>query len=198
MLNDIILFSNPERSGFFYGITSTFYFMPNYVNIGKLVATFGVQGEMILKHNLGKKTGLKGMTVFFLEDLPGSFLPYFPLQLKIKNETEIFILIDGIDSKEKASAFLQQRVWVTDDVGKKFAAATAPISLLGFIASDNGNDLGEVLEVIEQPHQLMCRIQYGENDQILIPINEQSLVKVDKKNKKLVLDLPDGLIEAQL
>ena len=198
MLNDIILFSNPERSGFFYGITSTFYIMPNYVNIGKLVATFGVQGEMILKHNLGKKTGLKGMTVFFLEDLPGSFLPYFPLQLKIKNETEIFILIDGIDSKEKASAFLQQRVWVTDDVGKKFAAATAPISLLGFIASDNGNDLGEVLEVIEQPHQLMCRIQYGENDQILIPINEQSLVKIDKRNKKLVLDLPDGLIEAQL
>jgi len=172
--------------------------MPNYVNIGKLVATFGVQGEMILKHNLGKKTGLKGMTVFFLEDLPGSFLPYFPLQLKIKNESEIFILIDGIDSKEKASSFLQQRVWVTDDVGKKFAAATAPISLLGFIASDNGNDLGEVLEVIEQPHQLMCRIQYGKNDQILIPINEQSLVKVDKKNKKLVLDLPDGLIEAQM
>jgi 16S rRNA processing protein RimM len=58
-----------------------------------------------------------------------------------------------------------------------------PIHLLGFYCHDNGNDLGEVLEVIEHPHQLMCRIQYGDNDQILIPINEQSLVKVTRKIK---------------
>jgi 16S rRNA processing protein RimM len=172
--------------------------MPNYVNIGKLVATFGVKGEMILKHNLGKKTGLKGLDVFFLEDLPGSFLPYFPVSLKIKSESELFVMIDGMDSKEKASGLLQQQVWVTEDVFKKFAAATAPIALLGYVAHDKGKALGEVLEVIEQPHQVMCRIQFGKHDDILIPINEQSLVKVDKKNKKLMLDLPDGLIEAQI
>ena len=44
----------------------------------------------------------------------------------------------------------------------------------------------------------MCRIQFGKHDDILIPINEHSLLKVDKKNKKLMLDLPDGLIEAQI
>jgi ribosomal 30S subunit maturation factor RimM len=44
----------------------------------------------------------------------------------------------------------------------------------------------------------MCRIAYKKHDDILIPINEQSLVKIDKKGKKLFLDLPDGLIEAQL
>jgi ribosomal 30S subunit maturation factor RimM len=44
----------------------------------------------------------------------------------------------------------------------------------------------------------MCRIQYQEHDDILIPIHEGSLLKVDKKAKKLLLDLPDGLIEAQI
>jgi 16S rRNA processing protein RimM len=172
--------------------------MPNYVNIGKLVATFGVKGEMILKHNLGKKTALKGLDVFFIEDLPGSFLPYFPQQLKIKSESELYIQIEGVESREKASVLLQQQVWVNETDFKKFAAVNAPISLLGYIAIDNGKELGEVLEVIEQPHQVMCRIQYGEHDDILIPINEQSLLKVDKKNRKLMLDLPDGLIEAQI
>ncbi len=172
--------------------------MPNYVNIGKLVATFGVKGEMILKHNLGKKTGLKGLQVFFIEDLPGSFLPYFPQQLKIKSESELYVEIEGIDSKEKASSLLQQQVWVTEDEFKKYAAASAPIALLGYIAHDKGKVLGEVLEVIEQPHQVMCRIQFGIHDDILIPINEQSLLKVDRKSKKLMLDLPDGLIEAQI
>ena len=172
--------------------------MPNYVNIGKLVATFGVKGEMILRHNLGKKTALKGLGVFFIEDLPGSFLPYFLQQVKIKSESELLVQIEGVDSKEKASALLQQQVWVNESDSKKFAAVNAPISLLGFVAIDNGKELGEVLEVIEQPHQVMCRIQFGNHDDILIPINEQSLVKVDRKNRRLMLDLPDGLIEAQI
>ena len=172
--------------------------MPNYISIGKLVATFGVKGEMILKHNLGKKTSLKGLTVFFIEDLPGSFLPYFPQQLKIKTESELYVQIEGLDTREKASVLLQQQVWVGEDDFKKFASVSAPISLLGFAVYDQGKKLGEVLEVIEQPHQVMCRISYGELDDILIPINEQSLLKVDKKNRKLMLDLPEGLIEAQM
>jgi 16S rRNA processing protein RimM len=172
--------------------------MPNYFSIGKLVATFGVNGEMILKHSLGKKTSLKGLNVFFIQDLPGSFLPYFPRQLKIKNESELYILIEGIDAREKASSLLQKEVWIGEDDFKKFAAVNASISLIGFIVFDNDKKLGEVLEVIEQPHQVMCRIQFGEHDDILIPINEQSLRKVDKKNRKLMLDLPDGLIEAQI
>jgi 16S rRNA processing protein RimM len=73
--------------------------MTNYVNIGKLVATFGVKGEMILKHNLGKKTALKGLDVFFMEELPGSFLPYFLQQAKIKSESEIYVQIEGVDSR---------------------------------------------------------------------------------------------------
>jgi 16S rRNA processing protein RimM len=172
--------------------------MTNYVNIGKLVATFGVKGEMILKHNLGKKTALKGLDVFFMEELPGSFLPYFLQQAKIKSESEIYVQIEGVDSKEKASGLLQQQVWINETDFKKHAAAAAPIALLGYIAHDKGKALGEVLEVIEQPHQVMCRIQFGKHDDILIPINEHSLLKVDKKNKKLMLDLPDGLIEAQI
>lgn len=39
--------------------------MSEYVHIGKLVATFGVKGELILTHGLGKKQTLK-MWKYFL------------------------------------------------------------------------------------------------------------------------------------
>jgi 16S rRNA processing protein RimM len=172
--------------------------MANYINIGKLVATFGVKGEMILKHSLGKKTALKGLACFFLENPPGSFLPYFPLEMKAKSETEVQLIIEGIDSKEIATSFLQQQVWLTDVDFKKHVAATAPISFIGFVVYDGKKPLGEVLEVIEQPHQVLCRIQYLDNDDILIPLNEQSISSIDVKSRKLLLNLPDGLIEAQL
>jgi 16S rRNA processing protein RimM len=34
--------------------------MTEYFKIGRFVSTFGLKGELVLKHNLGKKTSLKG------------------------------------------------------------------------------------------------------------------------------------------
>lgn len=172
--------------------------MTNYISIGKLVATHGVKGTLILKHHLGKKTVLKGLKTMFIEELPGSFLPYFPTDIKAKSDTEILLEIDGVQTKEKAATLMNKQIWLTEEDFAKHADTSAPISLLGYWVIDGKRNLGEVLEVIEQPHQVMCRISFEGNDEILIPINENSLVKVDKRGKKLYLDLPDGLIEAQL
>ena len=171
--------------------------MKNYISIGRLVATHGVRGTMVLKHHLGRKTALSGLTVFFIEELPGSFLPYFPVDLKAKSDTEILVDIEGVITREKGQTLMQKQVWITEEDFSKFADSSAPISLLGFTILDKAETLGEVLEVIEQPHQVLCRINYKGNDGILIPVNEGSLVRRDKKNRKLFLDLPDGLIEAQ-
>lgn len=162
------------------------------------MATHGVNGAVVLKHDLGNKTVFKDLKAFFLEDMPGSFLPYFPTDIKARSEEEVLVEFEGITSKEKAARYVQKQVWLEESDFSKYAAANAPISLLGFTVFDGKEALGEVLEVIEQPHQVMCRIQYKEHDDVLIPINEASLVKIDNKTKRLLLDLPDGLIEAQI
>lgn len=172
--------------------------MKNYISIGKLVATHGVNGALVLKHDLGKKTTFKELKAFFLEDLPGSFLPYFPVDIKARSEEEVLVEFEGIITKEKAARYVQKQVWLEESDFARYAAANAPISLLGYTVYDGTEALGEVLEVIEQPHQVMCRIQYKEHDDVLIPVNESSLVKIDKKEKRLMLDLPEGLIETQI
>lgn len=172
--------------------------MKNYISIGKIVATHGVNGAVVLRHDLGKKTAFKDLKAFFLEDLPGSFLPYFPNDIKARSEEEVLVEFEGITSKEKAARFVQKQVWLEEADFSKYAASNAPISLLGYTVFDGEEALGEVLEVIEQPHQVMCRIQYKQHDDVLIPVNEASLVKIDKKTKRLLLDLPEGLIETQI
>ena len=57
--------------------------MSEYFKIGKLAASFGLKGELVLEHSLGKKTALKGLEVIFLEDKKDSFIPYFILTAKI-------------------------------------------------------------------------------------------------------------------
>jgi 16S rRNA processing protein RimM len=171
--------------------------MNEYFKIGKLAATFGTNGQLILRHHLGKKTSLNGLKVFFIEETTNSFLPYFIQSTKIKNDTEIFVSVEGIDSKEKAQALLKKEVWLDEPAFKKFAAKTSPISFLGFTIMDNKKELGEVLEVVEQPHQVLCRIVI-DGKEVLIPVHENSLEKIDSKNRKLYVTLPEGLLDVYL
>ena len=168
--------------------------MNQYFKIGKIAATFGVEGQLILEHSLGKKTSLKGLENIFIEENKDSFLPYFITATKIKSDTEIYLLLEGFKSKEAARFLVKKEVWLSENDFKKYAAGAAPISLLGFMIVDKQEEIGEVLEVIEQPHQILCTISIN-GKEALIPIHENSLEKIDKKNRKVYVDLPDGLLE---
>ncbi len=166
----------------------------NYNSIGKLVATFGVKGEMVLQHHLGKKSSLKGLEAIFVEEKKDELLPYFIQETRIKNDEELFVKLEGFDTKEACKKLLQKQVWLLEEDFHKYAGKSAPISLLGFHIINEGADLGEILEVIEQPHQLLCRIDLN-GKEALIPIHEGSLQKIDKKKKQVLVELPDGLLD---
>jgi len=168
--------------------------MNEYFKIGRLAATYGTEGQFILEHSLGKKTSLKGLETIFIEEKKDSFLPWFISSTKIKNDKETFVKLDGIDSKEAARVLIKKEVWLSENDFKKFAASAAPISFLGFMIVNHKEALGEVIEVIEQPHQILCVIMIDDKE-VLIPIHENSLEKIDKKNHKLYVELPDGLLD---
>ncbi len=168
--------------------------MPEFFKIGKFAASFGLQGELVLLHSLGKRTSLKGLDAVFIEETKDNFLPYFIEKSTIKSETETFIKLEGINSKEVARKLTPKEVWLREEDFKKFTAKAAPIALLGFKMMDGNVDLGEIIEVIEQPHQVLCTILYKGNE-ALIPLHQESLVKLDQKNRKVYVKLPEGLLD---
>ena len=168
--------------------------MPQYFKIGKLAASHGLKGDLVLQHSLGKKTTLKGLEAIFLEEGKDSFLPYFIESTKIRSEDETIIKLEGIDIVEQARKLTPREVWLAEDDFKKFAAKSSPIALLGFTMIQGDEELGEILEVIEQPHQVLCTINLN-GKEALIPIHEDSLEKVDQKNRRVYVVLPDGLLD---
>ena len=61
--------------------------MEQYFSIGQIVGTFGLTGQVILRHNLEKKTALKGLEVLFIEESKDKFLPLFITAAKAKSES---------------------------------------------------------------------------------------------------------------
>lgn len=168
--------------------------MSQYFKIGKFAASHGLSGELVLVHNLGKKTALKDLETLFIEESKDNFMPYFITAATAKNDAEVYVTLEGIDNKELARKYTPKEVWMAAEDFNKFAAKTAPISMLGYDLMDGETNLGEIIEVIEQPHQILCAILYNGNE-ALIPVHEKNLVKMDQKNKKVYVEVPDGLLE---
>jgi 16S rRNA processing protein RimM len=172
--------------------------MNNYFSIGKLVSVFGLQGEFVLKHSLGKRTSLQGVEAIFLEERKNSFIPYFVQKASVKDHEHTFVKLEGIDTKEAARKLVQTPVYLGEADFKLHAASSAPLAMLGFTVHDKElGELGVIEEVIEMPMQVLVKIMYRETE-VLLPLNEQSLVKVDKKGQIVHVDLPEGLMDIYL
>lgn len=174
-----------------------FLIVAEYFKIGKLVAVHGLKGELLLKHSLGKKTSLKDIKALFIEENKNSFLPWFIENAKAKNDEEVLLKLESIDTRESAFRLTQKEIWLQENDFKKIAAKSAPINLLGYIVINNNESLGEILEVIEQPHQLLCRLEI-KTKEVLIPLHEDSLEKVDHKKRTVKVNLPEGLLDIYL
>lgn len=171
--------------------------MTEYFKIGKFVSVFGLTGELILKHSLGKKTSLKDLKALFIEEGKSSFIPWFIESTRIKNEEELYVKLENVNNREQAIPLTQKQVWLPEADFKKYSAKTSPISFLGFDIYEEGTLLGKVTEVIEQPHQVLCRIDVN-GKEAYIPLHEETIRKIDQKKRQITVELPPGLLEIYL
>lgn len=168
--------------------------MAEYTSIGKIVAAFGLSGEVILKHGLGKKTALKDISVIFIEEVKDSYIPWFVETSKAKTDDEMHLKVEGINTKEAAQRLTQKKVWLKTDDFRKLAGKSSVIALIGYFLINEGEELAAIEEVIEQPHQVLLRITLDGNE-ALIPLHDETLDKIDHKKQQVHVTLPDGLLD---
>lgn len=167
------------------------------VAIGKIVVQHGVDGAIILQHVLGRKADFKGVKALFIEEKKGSYIPYFITASSAKKADESLLQLEGISSREQATRFVRKQVWVQEEDFNFLVARDAPIALIHYDVVEGDKILGQVTEVVEQPHQVICIIHIDEKE-VMIPLNDSTLEKIDRNKKTIHVNLPDGLIDLYL
>ena len=168
--------------------------MAEYYKIGKLVASHGLTGELILKHSLGKKTALSNLKKIFIPDASKALIPWFVEKGTAKTADETLLKLEQVDTKEQAGKLVQKEAWMDEADFKQHVSQSAPIQLLGYLLIQDKKPLSEIVELIEQPHQLLCKIMMT-GKEILIPLPPPFIKKIDHQRKEIHVELPEGLIE---
>jgi 16S rRNA processing protein RimM len=168
--------------------------MNDYIHIGKIAAPHGVDGTLIVEHALGKRVNFKDVEVLFIEKAKDSFIPYFITKAVGKTTELTHVQVEQIGTREKANILTGKKVWLLQVDFHKVVGKQAPIGLMGYAIVEKGQSLGVIKEVIEQPHQLLVTIVIKEQE-VYIPLHEESLLGVDHAKKIVEVNLPEGLLD---
>lgn len=172
-----------------------------YVTIGRTRKAHGLAGE--LKVSVEEKfleDFLKNERIFL--DVRGAKIPYFIA--KVRGGGEMILKLEEVDNRDAAVALQSRDILLREqdiipDHLREFEVEEEDTLEYGFLegftlADKNLGEIGTVGEVLEMPQQEMAFLQY-KGREVLIPLNEQLIISIDESNKRLTMDLPEGLLD---
>jgi 16S rRNA processing protein RimM len=162
--------------------------------IGQITKTSGFEGTVIVRLEKKFIENIPEPESVFLE-VEGRPVPFFISSLEYSGGDILKLSFTGYDSPDKVSEFRGCSVFLTS--GSREEAEDPGLMLLtGYSVFDNeGKPVGTVREVISNPGQFLLDIETAVGKQVLVPFHEDLIVSIDKRRKKIVMDLPEGLRE---
>lgn len=165
--------------------------------LGRVSKTHGIKGEVTLKLDVDDPSDYLDMKYFLLE-INKVLTPFFVEKI-VSSGDKFFVTIQDIRSIEAASALTGKEVYLPLEMlpklsGKQFYYH----EVKGFVVVDEEKgELGPIHDVIEYPTQAILQV-YKDKKEILIPILDQVIQKVDRKTKRLYIKAPEGLVDMYL
>ena len=165
--------------------------------LGRVAKTHGIKGEVTIRLDVDDPSQYRGMK-FFLLEINKVLTPFFVEKVSCSGD-KFYVTIQDIKTVEAASALTGKEVYLPLEMlpklsGKQFYYH----EVKGFMVVDEEKgELGPIAEVIEYPTQAIIQV-FKDKKEILIPILDQVIQKVDRKAKRLYIKAPEGLIEMYL
>ncbi|MBA3829576.1 MAG: 16S rRNA processing protein RimM [Taibaiella sp.] len=167
------------------------------IRIGRIVATHGLQGSLILTHKAGNSKWLQVGQPLFIELHKESFIPFFVAQHRATSEDEYILQVEDVDTVEAARKLIAKNVYVNEDVLSAFVT-DSPLLWIGFNMVDKTvGALGTIDDVYQAGVQWLARVIYKEKE-VLVPLVPQIILDVNMRNRFVRVDLPEGLLEVYL
>ncbi|MBO7595316.1 MAG: 16S rRNA processing protein RimM [Salinivirgaceae bacterium] len=163
----------------------------DFVEVGKIVKTHGVNGEIIVE--LDNPAILEDTTEPVVLEIEGLRVPFFIEQAKAVSAQRARVQFDCTHTEQRAKTLVGCRVFVSpdllDNADDEFASPTA---LVGFSVIDKQHgDLGAIQSI---DNLNINPIMVVGEKQTLIPFHPDFVTKIDFRKKQVKVSVPEGLL----
>ncbi|MDA0792948.1 MAG: ribosome maturation factor RimM [Bacteroidetes bacterium] len=163
--------------------------------VGTLVGKFSFKGEMLAKVDSDTPEEYITLESIFVE-LSTGLVPFFIKKCQLHKSELLRIQFDSVDNEAAAMALLKKDLYLPLSLlpplkGTQFYYH----EVVGFSVEEDGKLLGAIQQVIESGAQALFQVQTEEGKEVLIPIHDDFIVAIHRDLKKIVMQLPEGLLE---
>jgi len=169
----------------------------NTILIGKITKVNGFEGAVTVKTGRSFTGKIPQAGPVFLE-IEGRPVPFFVEHSEMLANDLYRVKFEDYNSAEKVKEFAGCNILVTSTQGTGCRNSSSE-NLAGFLLeSEEGITLGIITEIIENPGQLLLKALDKNDREYLIPLHEDLIVSIDPGSKKIIMTIPEGLIDLNL
>lgn len=166
---------------------------------------------------IGKPHGVKGEMNFMFDDdvfdttdsdyiiieTEGILVPFFFEEYRFRNDNTAIIKLEGIDTQEQAREFTNCVVYFERSKAENGEDETSSLlspqknrQIVGFTIVDaqTGKSIGTIKDIDDSTINVLLVIESEDQQQVLIPANEDLIEGIDLQRQTITMRLPDGLL----
>lgn len=168
--------------------------------IGSVLRTHGIHGEMNVIMDMPEVDPSDLPCVFF--DIEGLRVPFFVKSVRSRGAESILLTLDDIDSDTKADEFCGKDVFAkTSDIKEIYGEEESDedgfylADMIGYSVVADGNELGIIEDFDDSTANVLMLIKEASSGRIVhIPVADEFFQSIDPDEQKVILELPEGLL----
>jgi 16S rRNA processing protein RimM len=162
--------------------------------LGRIIKLSGYEGAVAVKLEKIFIENIPLMESVFLE-IDGRPVPFFISNMDYSGADILKLSFEGYNSIDKVSEFTGCRVFLTGYANSNNRVPDSQI-LIGYLVTGPENEkIGLISEIIPNNGQWLLNVISPDRKNILIPFHEHFIVRIDKRKKLVVMNIPEGLLE---
>lgn len=166
--------------------------------LGKIVKKYSFKGELLAKLDTDQPELYENLDAVFIQ-VRNSLIPFFIESSQLHKSDLLRLKLEEVNTEEDADSLLKSELFLPLELlpkleGKKFYFH----EVIGFTIKDvNYGAVGTIKGINDSTAQALFEID-KDGVEILIPMNDQFIIEVNREQKTISVETPPGLIDLYL
>ncbi|WP_282074631.1 ribosome maturation factor RimM [Maribacter aquivivus] len=166
--------------------------------LGNIVSKYSFKGEVLVKLDTDDPEIYENMESVFVS-LGNNLVPFFIKRCRLHKSNLLRIDFEEVKSESDADRIMKSGLYLPLTMlpkltGNKFYYH----EVIGFTMIDSVHgDIGIVQSVNDTTAQALFEVE-KEDKQLLIPVSDDIITKIDRENKSIFVKTPEGLVDLYL
>lgn len=164
--------------------------------IGKLTKTHGLKGE--INFQFTDDVWERADADYLICEIDGILVPLFIEEYRFKSYSTALVKFEDLDTADAVQFLVNCEVFLEKKYQEEYGEDEVSLNyFIGFtmLDGDNGTEIGTITAIDDNTENWLFIVTRPDGSEVMIPAHEEFISEIQQKEKRMVMDLPVGLLD---